>query len=551
MAKIGRNQPCPCGSGRKYKKCYLNPLGPQCKVAPATSAPPYLAAALQKHAAAERVRIAQQGLGNPIVSGKIGEYTFVASGNTLHYSRDWKTFSDFLIGYIKTTLGEAWGNAEIAKPLEERHPILQWYDFFCRYQAAHKKSKGEISSGPMTGVVYCYLGLAYSLYLLKHNAELQSRLIARLKDIKQFQGAYYELLVANCLIRAGFSLELEDEKDQETKHCEFSARSEKTGKRYWVEAKMRSEPDVLGKTIKDGSTSRDPTSRLTDHLRGALQKPAPDQRMIFIDLNAEPNENGGAPAWLDKAVRRLDDRERDLVEGQEAYVFVTNLSFHRALDSSTPRHEALAYGLGISDFSKPGEIRLADWYRQKLKHIDAHNVMGAIKSYPQIPDTINGQPASEAFSDAESNRILIGETYFFENVEEDGVIGTVMSVAVLDQERQACVAITTKDGKAMIIKSDLSDAEYDDYKKYGDAYFGEPKERNHHSKNVFDFYEWLIGCYSETPKERLLELANDRPDIDRLRGLDHFNLVLEVCEGWAASIESNSKKSEANDLAGK
>jgi hypothetical protein len=24
MTKIGRNQPCPCGSGKKYKKCCLN-----------------------------------------------------------------------------------------------------------------------------------------------------------------------------------------------------------------------------------------------------------------------------------------------------------------------------------------------------------------------------------------------------------------------------------------------------------------------------------------------------------------------------------------------
>ncbi|MGH6681278.1 MAG: SEC-C metal-binding domain-containing protein, partial [Bradyrhizobium sp.] len=23
MAKIGRNEPCPCGSGRKYKQCCL------------------------------------------------------------------------------------------------------------------------------------------------------------------------------------------------------------------------------------------------------------------------------------------------------------------------------------------------------------------------------------------------------------------------------------------------------------------------------------------------------------------------------------------------
>lgn len=25
----GRNEPCPCGSGRKYKNCHLQPLYPQ------------------------------------------------------------------------------------------------------------------------------------------------------------------------------------------------------------------------------------------------------------------------------------------------------------------------------------------------------------------------------------------------------------------------------------------------------------------------------------------------------------------------------------------
>ena len=36
-----------------------------------------------------------------------------------------KTFPDFLYDYIKQALGPAWGNTEIAKPLSERHPILQ------------------------------------------------------------------------------------------------------------------------------------------------------------------------------------------------------------------------------------------------------------------------------------------------------------------------------------------------------------------------------------------------------------------------------------------
>ena len=113
----------------------------------------------------------------------------------------------------------------------------------------------------VTGVVACYLGLAYSLYLLAHNVELQEKLVRRLKVPGQFQGAYYEVTVANILIRAGFELELEDESDGTVKHCEFSARSRRTGKKYWVEAKMQSVAGLLGKTERDGTTKTNPLNR--------------------------------------------------------------------------------------------------------------------------------------------------------------------------------------------------------------------------------------------------------------------------------------------------
>jgi hypothetical protein len=138
----------------------------------------------------------------------------------------------------------------------------------------------------VTGIVACYGGLTYALYLLDHNIELQERLIKRLKDPGNFQGAYYELIVASILIRAGFSLALEDETDPAAKHCEFAAVSEKTGKRYWVEARMRSVNGLLGRTAADGGADKDALGRLIPHLNGALAKPAKDERLIFIDLNA-------------------------------------------------------------------------------------------------------------------------------------------------------------------------------------------------------------------------------------------------------------------------
>ena len=159
--------------------------------------------AFARQRAAEVIRKQQQGEGRPIITAELDGHRMVAVGDEIRFSKRWKVFADFLSDYIKGVIGADWGNSEIAKPFEERHPILQWYDGYCRYQGRFTEKVGEVYSAPATGVAYCYLGLAYSLYLIKHNVELQDRLLKRLRDPKQFQGAYYELVVANILIRAG------------------------------------------------------------------------------------------------------------------------------------------------------------------------------------------------------------------------------------------------------------------------------------------------------------------------------------------------------------
>jgi hypothetical protein len=96
----------------------------------------------------------------------------VAVRNTIHWSPKWKTFPDFLGDYIRRIFDPACGNSEIAKPFEQRHPLMKWYDAYCRYQQLTITKPGEVHSAPITGIVACYLGLAYSLYLLDHNVEL-------------------------------------------------------------------------------------------------------------------------------------------------------------------------------------------------------------------------------------------------------------------------------------------------------------------------------------------------------------------------------------------
>ena len=318
----------------------------------------------ERHRAYERILETQQGLGRPIISTKFQDHQVVAVGNRIYLSKKWKTLLDFLGDYIKQILGPEWGNSEIAKPLRERHTIMQWYDALCKYQQETIKKPGETYTFILTGLVACYLGLAYNLYLLDHNAELQTRLVRRLKDQANFQGAYYELIVSGLLILAGFTLTLEDETDPKFKHCEFAAISRKTGKKYWVEAKMKSVIGLLGKNEKDGSVDQNPISHLINHLNGALAKPANDERLIFIDLNAEPEfDDNHKPTWHDKAIARLERYEvEELKSGITAYLFVTNMAFHRRL--TVPVAIAAApFGFGMPDFNRPGYYRLSDSYR--------------------------------------------------------------------------------------------------------------------------------------------------------------------------------------------
>jgi hypothetical protein len=235
---------------------------------------------------------------------------------------------------------------------------MQWYDALCRLQAKVIEKPGQPSVIPVTGVVACYLSVAYGLYLLEHNVELQARLIQRLKNPGNFQGAYYELMVASAFVLAGFKLNLEDETVPDQKHCEFSAISPATGKKYWVEAKMRAVAGELGRTSADGTSSANPLSSLVKQLNAALAKPAADERMIFIDLNAEMPADASddkRPTFVGAVTKRLERYERnELKVGERAYIFVTNANFHKNLD--TPAQLlSVPFGLGMPDFNRPGK----------------------------------------------------------------------------------------------------------------------------------------------------------------------------------------------------
>jgi hypothetical protein len=254
-----------------------------------------------QHVVGERIREQEYGKTRAIISTDFSGYKFVAVGSELHYAKEWRTFPDFLSDYVKRVFGSEWGNAEIARPLAERHPFMQWYDHYCRFQREHgvREENGLYSAIP-DGTSAAYLLLAYDLYVLRHHDKLQKKVVKRLRHADQFPGAHYELFVAATFIRAGFEIDYEDETDLTRRHPEFIAKHP-GGLAVGVEAKAR-QRDVTA-TLKKGMVK----PGIQDLLRNAAGKQTGDPFAVFVELSLPPEGRASLPSWVGPVKRELND----------------------------------------------------------------------------------------------------------------------------------------------------------------------------------------------------------------------------------------------------
>lgn len=500
MAKIGRNQPCPCCSGKKFKRCHG-----------AVASHEELEKAIRYgmvRAEAQRVqRERQQGLGKSIISTEAFGQRFVAVKNRLMHSKGWKTFHDFLGDYIKMALGSEWGNTELQKPLEERHPILVWYHHLCDLQRKYIKTPGEVHVMPKTGAAAAYNHLAYDLYALDHNAELQEKLVGRLRDKANFEGARYEVFVAATLIRAGFDLAFENEDDRSTSHCEFVATSKRTGRSFSVEAKHRA-----GNRF-----------RLGRQLNRALAKEAKHPRVVFIDINIpDVAMTPGAPDRLQAALSDLRAFEGKTINEKSlpnAYIFVTNTPWHHHLLEQGVRCEVLIDGFQIPDFK--GDIpapSLRAAIDARERHIEMHDLMRSIQDHSEVPSTFDGEIPEFAFGEF-MPRLLIGQRYLIPDGNGNERAGLLTSATVVEKEHKVYGALSFEDGTAEIGTWTISERELDAWRKHPDTFFGQVESRQKGIKTPLDLYDFFLGSYSDTPRDRLLELLEGAPDIDNLRSM--------------------------------
>ncbi len=506
MAKIGRNDPCPCGSKKKYKRChglYRQPLASNQDIE----------YAVKRMQASQVQRQRQQGLGLPIISAEASGRRFVAVKNRLLHSKGWLTFHDFLADYIKMAMGTDWGALEAAKPLDERHPILVWHHHRAEYLNRCPKEPGKVRSVPMTGAIAAFLRLAYDLYALDHNAELQDKLVNRLRNKDNFAGARYEVFVAATLIRAGFDLEFENEDDGSTTHCEFTATYKKTGRQFSVEAKHRA-----------GSTFR-----LGRQLNRALAKKADHTRLVFIDINV-PDETTvtEVPAYMQRALVDLRRFEGRIINGRplpNAYLVITNTPWHHHLHTSNFRCIAMAEGFQIQDLKIGGSfLSLRAAIDSRDRHIEMYDLIQSIKDHADIPSTFDGEIPEFAFGGSEA-RLLIGERYLVPDPDGNESPGLLTTACVVEEEQKAHCALSFPSGKAGVYTWPLSDSEMAAWRKHPDTFFGQVGQRSTKTEDPLGLYDFILNSYRQTPKERLLEFMATAHDVDELRNLEQPQLA--------------------------
>jgi hypothetical protein len=525
--KIGRNDLCPCKSGKKYKKCCLDKASTPIDM----SLPPEVKLEMERMQALQSQVEQQQGLGNPIISTVFKGYRLVTSGDRIYWDKEanWKTVHDFLFQFLKNALGISWGKAELGKPYEKRHPIIQWHNIMGEYLKRENKAGEDIQSAPMIGAVSAILNLAYNLFLLEHNVDVQKKLIKRLKsgDAGMFQGALYESYVAAIFIRAGFKLEMEDESDPDRKHCEFTAIAS-TGEKFSVEAKARL---PFKSNVGVGT-----------QLFNALKKDALHKRVVFIDLNVQELMGN-----MEEINNELLEKEKSLtIDGNPAppaYVFITNHSFAYNLEATEFERIGFASGFKI-DFFKTNtrytslrEARLA-----REHHKDIVKLVQSMREQVSIPVTFDGEIPEFAFNEElKANRLLIGNKYRLPSTGGGEVIGVLESATLIPKERKSYGIYRLENGTRCTYTCPVTEEEVMAYETNKDTFFGVTRNQGSQTNDPLEFYDFIYNSYRETPRDKLLDFLKDYPNHDELKKMTTEELRVMFCENCVHSAMRDAR----------
>lgn len=301
---------------------------------PAKTGAPAIDAMLQMSKELQSPRLTSR----PQIQTMLGDQKVRAVRDSIHFRPQDESFQDFQVNLLLWTLGKPWYDAEMSKALDERHIILRWRHERCEVLKAHQKPGHDTQkpvTAPMTGNVKALQVLADDIYQLEHALKTPRKILDRLRDQRQFQGARNEITVASIFARCGFDIHFID--DDTKRNPEFI--TEKGAERIAVEAKSRHRPGVLEER---GVMNENPApAKIKELYENALQQnPGEMPFIVFVDVNLAPTPTIPLPEkpWVNEARKCFDDRrEEGKATDPDTGLILTNFGWHYYRDrAATP-----------------------------------------------------------------------------------------------------------------------------------------------------------------------------------------------------------------------
>lgn len=338
-----RNDPCPCGSGKKYKKCcYMTLPIPVLKpvVTKIESTPELekIREELERENAERRKFLDLLGIYIDFVKPIIfkGRKCW-ALGNRVYYERPLsETFHEFIIFILYQTLGVQFRDKQKVLSESQQHFIYRCANKYDEWRAINCVNENSVNGGWAAlpnGWTRALLSLAFDISSLVHTEHLPDGLLNRLKNKNEYQGARYEIAIASIFSRLGYKITFLDELNIEATHPEFIAENRITGEKIAVEGKSKQREGILhtqGKTIQQEQLLWGDVQRLYRH--ALKQNPGNIPFIIFIDINAP--QTPGIPwqekPWvkdIQKMMKKTPLHNPNNPDPSAGLVF-TNYSFH-------------------------------------------------------------------------------------------------------------------------------------------------------------------------------------------------------------------------------
>ena len=330
--KIGRNAPCPCGSGRKYKHCCLKSSAsePSSPDIPFSELPPAVA-----EYALEQQRMLDAGIHLQFVRPTIfkGQKIWAIGSSLYAVDRPKQPFHEFLIHHLRDVIGDKWVEENLAVLPPDDHFLMRCFKRYGDWSKANmtpENKEGDLWASEPDGWTQYLMTLAFDVASLKQNSALKDELVRRLRHKDQFQGARYEIAVAAIFSRLRFDVSFFDDRTTSEKHPEFIAHHPESGLEIAVEAKSRHRAGVLN---EGGVSSRLLKGDIRQLFNRALKKdPGNMPFMIFIDVNSPltPDTQLFEKDWVNDIKKMFAAYPTPTPDSPDPYTMlcVTNYSHH-------------------------------------------------------------------------------------------------------------------------------------------------------------------------------------------------------------------------------